>query len=259
MIKVFVETSVLINGSVYAVVKEAGLSHSVQMKARYFEKSNALLSFFRNHSEEKIGITTTTVLGETRNTIRRAAQEEAQKGGDTIFQNLSIILNQCEERLARNIDALDCVQPDRDKTNSAYFQVRRMYAELRNKARTLNPKQIRLEARRMAKSTASPRFQSLAEQIKRDEIHKQHSQLRSLMNRTPSPNDTMFIAEASVLAEKYKLTRVGTMFLASADVQMSPVTGDGKILSCEITDEIWKRFRVKCDWPDTILSSCKSV
>ena len=257
MIKVFVETSVLINGSVYAVVKDAGLPQSVQMNARYFEKSNALLSFFRQRSSKTIGVTTPTVLGEARNAIRRAAQEEARTGGDATFRNLSIILNQCEERLARNIEALDCVQPDRDRTNSTYFQVRSMYNDLKNKARVMNPKQIRLEARRIVRSTASPHYRSLAENIKRDELHQQHSQLRSLINKTPSINDTMFIAEAAVLAERYKITRTGTMFLASADVQMSPVTENGRTLSCEISDEIWKRFRVKCDWPDRILGELR--
>src|SRR5439155_26359999 len=142
---------------------------------------------------------------------------------------------------------------NQEEVNQQFVNVSRMYTDLVKTAQYLDPRRIGLRAKAAAKFQASPRYRGIKENLQRDELHAEYGQIRSLIGRKPSTNDILIVAQAAVLSKKYRTEGVKQFFLASTDVQMSPVTDSGgNLVSTGRTEDIQKQFEVICDWPDRI-------
>jgi hypothetical protein len=257
--KVFVETSVLISASVYATSKDL----NVELVHHFYNISIPLFGFFREHIDERIGITTATVEDEARTSLTKAiietlkerAEAEPSKR-DELFKACAAFLDASFDNLGKNLAVLlrePVLGEERDKT---FPEVSKMYYDLESKEVIGDVKEV---AKAMAQY-APPRFRKTAEGIYRDQLFEESQRqipLKRLRRKPVGERDKKILAEAVYILERYKKREAITMFFASTDCHFSPVRGVRTMTT--VTDEIEKRFGIICDWPDRVLQKIAAM
>ena len=134
-----------------------------------------------------------------------------------------------------------------------------MYGKLLGKARQTTRSRLREDAgSRLA--YVPPYLRGIATSIYTGQLVSDKTQLRRLVNKSPSLNDETILAEATCLSEAYNRSNPTDMYLASTDLLFAPMLNeDGSVKSEVITTEIKQKFGVKCDWPHRIAQYLESV
>jgi hypothetical protein len=200
-----------------------------------------------------MGIITSTVEREAYHTLSKAiinALERQVKDKSELFKRKSVAWNICEDKMRRLGDLLLREPLDESEvvrlTDAVYFMYREMTSHVRSDY------DMKGEAYRRA--GGSQAMKKTMFQTHYEELRKQNYQLERLVRTPASPTDKRILAECAHLAEYYahKEGKGSVMYLASCDSNnFSPAHSEFG-LSSTLTDEIFARFGVKCNWPKEI-------
>lgn len=249
-LKVILETSVLIASSVYIVSRE--LKSTKIAKDQHYEHAEKLFSEIRKRVAQRIGVYTRTILRETRNALRDAVNKTLVREGCNP-QNPSLILNQCGDRLERNVELLSLEPVDQSRKDYYFEQVLKMYQMLMQGSSLVTERTTRALAEERTKLTSSPGFWTEQSRIQTDQVRQEKHQLYYLRANPPSPRDYEILSEAAALYESYSTEAPTDVYLASTDSShFSPHTSQLGLVSDQITKQIEETFHIKCNWPQTM-------
>ena len=251
--KVIFDSCVIVAASVFmSATEDVGIT----LKHHFYEDAIRLFSLVKKNLAKRIGVVTATIENEAlgvlseviRGEIRRKYEELDR---ETLFRYHSITLNTCDTRM-RNLLAFLQREPVDPYIVAVWFtQVTRMYEELEQAAEKLD------KVAYVKTQAVPPRIRRMADWFKiyRTSDIRANAQLYNLLLKKVEPEDQKILAEACYLLNLYKDIegKAVSLYIASTDHHFSPARKPGWVVeSCQVTDEIEKRFGVICDWPKRI-------
>ena len=218
-----------------------------------------LLGFLKKNVNKRIGTYTTRVEDEAFQVLQKAVTDvigrELKKPSinrEVVYRNMSIYVNQCEERLREIRDYLvrEPIHPVQE--SKIFLQVTNMYEELKKEAQSLNPQNLAYEQA----GVAPIGYKTIAYEIYKDQRNVEGAQLINLLYNPPGDNDKLHLSGAIYLNNLYKQmeSKDITFYFASTDHHFSPMRFPGAKESRKVTDEIERRFGIICDRPQQILN-----
>jgi len=247
---VFIESSVLMSGSIYAA--KEGVFH---VEDDHFHKSMRLLGWLRTHIG--IGVTTGTVKKEVSVRLRDRVIHHLDPAVSP--QEHSVAYSQCLDRLN---DIVACLKPetitDRHRFSQRLTDVVILYGRLQGRA---SKRTSEIGARVTDSISLMPTYlRGVTSDIRRDQFWKESVQLMRLKYKSLSPKDQSILAEAACLYEVYNRQRPTRLFLASTDMLIAPVLNEDDTLKSDaITRALKEKFQIECDWPQRIALVLRSV
>lgn len=245
--KVFIETSVLVSASVFAISREL----NVPLKHHFYDISFPLFDFLKDHVKQRLGVTTITVEEEARSVLMDAVLDEIEQEvsknperRELLFKLYSAFCDISFDNLSKNSSILLREPIPESEREIISFEVEELYSELSG-----------FDIRKVAKELARfvpKRFKKMAENIYKEQL-KHCLPLR----RPPSSADKKILAEAVYLLRRYRKENPDfILYLASTDHHFSP-SRDHKVKTA--SEKIFNKFGIVCDWPDYILEKVKKA
>jgi hypothetical protein len=220
-----------------------------------------LIDFLRKHQARKLGLTTDTIAREAEVRLEKAIVDELGRNVSPPVK--SAALNLCGDRLDILLQIFRAEAIDNpERVSEKFVEVVCMYKDLTDRAYLIDHTTAREALRKGIGQMVPPRFRGTLLEIRVRRVLLDKSQLRRLRNPKlcPSSVDKTILAEAAYLHEKFNSQETTATYLSSADKMFSPnLDGTGEVVSSDITDEIWERFKVRCDWPERIASELKKI
>lgn len=247
--KVLFDTNVLISAS----VQTASSDLSVKVQHPFSQISCELLDFIEKNIRKRIGIVTKFIEDEAYYNLEKSVKDEitdSVKDRHIDFEILSVILNICGDRLRKFLGILRREPVDEVSINDIIKLIEVMYS-------SLNQEAIRIQHLTRFKTRSSARrYRKMAQAIYKDQEYKIYSQLLNLIDNPAEYSDMKILAEAKYLFDLYKQTENGNIefYIASCDHHFSPIRR-GEFTSSQVTDKIYQLFKIKCDYPDKVLST----
>lgn len=263
-VKVIPDTNVIIAASIFENISEI----CEEFKHKFYDESIQLFSLFKKNPQDKIGIALPKVKRESYGVLARAVKEVfipqntvVDIRTKTLFYNsaASIIFSSDHKRqllLAR----LHHIRLNEKEVVECLHKVIRMSKDLKNlyNKKYKHKQKIISEAQQRSKNIKTePRWKT----DQKDEVFYAHGsqvrleskQLERFMRKYPNEPDQRVLAEA--LAVKNFLLSTGkdvSILLASRDMGFfAPyIYLGGK--SDLVTQEIYNRFQIRCDYPREI-------
>lgn len=236
---VFFETTVLIAGSISSII--AGIT----IKHRNYEETKKLIK--KAEERKIIGITTMRVEIQARqkldkaikDTMEQCLKEVTNDEKKKYYESLSIILDDAERKLIKNLEMLDRLSVTSGRRIKELNRVAMMYKELSTKHRRPPP---------IAWSD-NPRFKRLAKEITKMQMRNYQKKKKKLEEKPIIPDiiDMEILAEAVAL-KKDRFSN-NPFYLASLDKHFAGFVEPW----LDIQKEIKKRFRIICGSPKAIL------
>lgn len=248
LVKVFVETTVLVSASVYAVSKdlEVNLIHS------FYDISKKLMDTLKSRIREKVGVTTITVEHEAYAVIAKAVSDELEKDvkenpekRDSLFRIHGLLCDICSDNLDKNIAILSREPIPEEEKERNFEMVEQMYDELKDSIK-MSPEEY---AKQLVRMYGPRKLKGTAYKIYYEQYEKATRQVRRLKDKPVSRTDKEILAEAIYVRSLYENEK---FFFASTDYHFSPCKLPNGSESRAITDEIERRFNITCDLPDVI-------
>lgn len=251
--KVFLDTCVVVSASVYGSYQDLG----IEVEHRFYTKTVPLFAIIKKYVAERIGIITSTIENQSIAAIAKAITDALEEKAEEIldsesraklFESHTVFFDQCLAHLQENLSILQREPVSQTEKDRYYPDVTIMYNNLRNTAKNLDIKQL-INANVTARYRQTIRYE-VYEQYK-----KRYKQLLKLKNEPVEESDKMILCEAICLLDYYRKTVNPNMklYLASTDYHFSPSNSEG-----EVTEQIRKKFKIICHWPDEIARSLKS-
>ena len=252
--KVVVEVSVLLAASLYATSRDSKI---LLLEDRFFKNSTELLNILFKHVEERIGLITVTIESQARRALSDAVRRQLKRK-DSSPEALSFALNQCGDRLEKNLRQLQREPVKKENVDPFYTRVTQMYVNLRDRA-TLTTGGI-FERIATDKVRGLPRYlKGVVRDIRKSQLRGKFTQLTRLLAHFPDWKDMMILAETAYLRSLYAKEAEVTMYLASTDCAFSPMLNRDGTISSQVADEIERLFQVRCNWPEKITEELSKI
>ena len=248
--KIFIETSVLLAASIRLSFPDLD-----EIRDPFYYEASELFGYIRKNLSKRLGIITETVERESNkslSTVITHALERKISNRKEIFDRKSAQWDRCESKMRQLRNLLLREPIDESEVLRHSLTVQAMYSELALQVR--NDKEMKEEASRRKQGGGSSGMRQVMFQSHYEELRKRNYQLERLVRTPASPTDKKILAEAAHLTEYYtrREGRGFIMYLASCDTNnFSPAQSEFG-LSEPVTNEIYSRFGIRCDWPKEI-------
>lgn len=229
----------------------------------FYHDSSELFSVIKKNLGLRLGIFTETVEKEAYETLQKAILsllEEKVTDKVDQFKKLSVASNLCEEKM-RKLKSYLLKEPTPDEVvMPVLHEVKQMYGGLKKKR--ISESEIKKKATEIVDKACkgmARRYKDQQYQIYWENLTRENYQLNRLHRTPASAADMRILAEAISVARNYHSSNKDLqILLASCDSNnFCPATSYyGK--SMPVTDEIFNRFKIKCDWPREITKILRS-
>jgi hypothetical protein len=248
--KILVETSVLLAASVRVAFPEEG-----EVTDQFYHPSIQLFSLIKKNMTQRLGIVTQTVEREAFQALSGAVAATVEKkvaNKSKHFEYKSIAWNKCEENLRKLANCL--LREPCDETmlieSGLNHEVYEFYKGLERRA--LSEAMIVDMAYRQ-RGASSNRMKQLVFEAQIERLKKENAQLVRLKSHHASPTDIKILAEAIHIKRHYNERGQEPIFLLASTDSNNFVPANSEFgISRPITEEIFKRYGIECDWPSEI-------
>ncbi|MDI9609570.1 MAG: hypothetical protein QFX34_04735 [Candidatus Verstraetearchaeota archaeon] len=254
-LKVFIETSVLIEGAIYLAYKIA--DNMVRCKREHYDDVMQLFSLFEKNPNKRVGLTTKSVEEEAYKVlykvIERTLMNECTEK-EVLFQVLSVAQDICESRLRKLLRTLVIEPVDEELTKKYWKKVKQVYELLEQEAKDKN-----FGTEKKVPVPRSLRWEEISKIYQRQE-QQMNLQLINLINKPIETSDIWILSEAVYLFNLLKETLPDEVdfYFASLDHHFVPYYRSGRKISGQIAEEIKRNFLITADDPRHVYEEVKS-
>lgn len=249
--KIFIETSVLLAGSIRVSFPDLG-----ELRDEFYHPAIQLFSLLKKNIANGLGITTQTVEAEANRTLGTAVMNTLDRrirDKKKVFEIKSVAWNICEENMRKLVNNLLREPIDESELPPYSNDVHIMYRELEYRAQT--DEEIIDAAHKKAEGASGAAMRTVTFSAEIENGKRENASLARLARTHASPSDIKILAEAIYIARRYE-RRYGvnpfTLLFASTDsnnfvpcrTQFGPST--------TLRDDIKSRFKINCDCPQEI-------
>lgn len=267
LIKVLIDTNVLVAASIQANISEINLT----VKHPHYDESRKLFSVFQKNVAKQLGITTKTVRGESFKVITRAVNSiindkkiNDPKVKQDSFKIGSKIVNLCDKKMKLLLNSLVIEQANENEVKIKYQKVKEMaeYIKTQYEGKYINKMNRNIEAKRRTERISNTKWnEALKEQVywaHRKQVEQEKLQPKRFMSKYPNEQDSRILSEAIAIKEKLEKQDVKINFyIASCDMGFfAPLRLRNGGISNMVTNEIRNRFNIVCDLPREIEKKC---